>query len=72
MNPRDLLDYQRVKAREGGLVGMHFESPSIRDSLLQRRDILREELNRIEAALALFESEPRTIDALETIMKAFR
>jgi len=47
-------------------------TPTIKENLQSRRAVLLAELDRIEAALKIFETEPRTADALETIMKAMR
>lgn len=49
-----------------------YRPPSIKESLLQRRQVLRDELDRIDAALQIFETEPRVADALEIITKAIR
>lgn len=49
-----------------------YQPPTILDNLINRRVVLLEELNRIEAAIKIFETEPRVADALETITKALR
>lgn len=69
-----MLDMQN-KPMEAGRAAMNairYEPPTLRQTLIERRDALRSDLDRVEQALSLFETEPRVTDAIEIIMKAMR
>ena len=69
-----LLDIRGKQAEmgRGAMNAVRYEPPTLKQTLIERRDTLLAELTKVEGALRLFESEPKVTDAIETIMKALR